>query len=452
MKILLTCLSLLLYVQTHAQCWQAIATGNRHKAAIRLDGTLWTWGNNQNGQLGNGTTTGKTEPVQIGTDTDWLKIFVGSFTTFAIKIDGTLWAWGNNANGCAGIGDILISTDPVQVGTDSDWEIVASGHDHTIALKTDGTLWAWGTNTYGELGIGTTGNSVKYPERVGTANDWAFVEAGVNFSAAIKTDRTLWLCGYNPFGNLGNGTTQDAATFAQPDTAASAWAAVALGEYHTLAVKTDGTLWGWGRNENGQLGNGACNDAFLPVQIGTDDDWRTISAGLNTTLALKTDNSLWAWSNKGTAQNKITHSSLPVKIGTDTNWKLIMAGGNDALALKPDSSLWSFGSGQYGITNSNSTNKAGKPVQVVCIALSTDDMDTKSHFIVYPNPVGEVLNLNADNGFLIERVVISDMSGKIVMQMKGAAKQIDTHHLQAGMYLLELLGSGNVFRARFIKK
>ncbi|KKL79990.1 hypothetical protein LCGC14_2009300, partial [marine sediment metagenome] len=162
--------------------WKQIACGGYyfvgyHTAAIKTDGTLWTWGYNEHGQLGLGDTTDRSIPVRVGTDTNWKQVACGDRNTLAIKIDGTLWAWGLNSLGQLGLGDITDRWSPVQVGSDSDWMNIACGYYHTLAIKTEGALWAWGYNNSGQIGDGTNIDK-KIPTRIGTDTNWASVDAG----------------------------------------------------------------------------------------------------------------------------------------------------------------------------------------------------------------------------------------------------------------------------------
>ena len=142
--------------KTTARASGTVAAGSQHSVAIHPDGTLWAWGGNHNGQLGDGTATDRTAPVQVGTDTHWASAAAGNFHSLAIKTDGTLWTWGSNASGQLGDGTTTDRTDPVQVGTDTNWASVSGGDSHTIALKTDGTVWGWGWNGFGPLGEAST--------------------------------------------------------------------------------------------------------------------------------------------------------------------------------------------------------------------------------------------------------------------------------------------------------
>jgi alpha-tubulin suppressor-like RCC1 family protein len=263
--------------------WAAVSVGGAHIAALKKDGTLWTWGANQHGQLGDGTTVPRSEPVQVGKDRDWVSVSAGGNHTAALKKDGTLWTWGWNMCGQLGIGTggdpraFALATLPptyadehlpVQVGKDRDWAAVFAGSAFTAAIKADGTLWAWGMHGIAMPGV----NRVQVrPLRVGRDTDWASVSLGYEYAgyatlnehaAALKKDGTLWTWGSNQYGQLGDGTTVPRTVPAQVGKDRD-WAAVSVRGAHTAALKSDGTLWTWGSNSHGELGEGT-----LPVGDG----------------------------------------------------------------------------------------------------------------------------------------------------------------------------------------
>ena len=231
--------------------------------ALKQDGTLWAWGHNWKGQLGDGTTVNKNIPVQIGTDT-WQAVAAGYSHTVALKQDGTLWAWGDNEHGQLGDGTTVNKNIPVQIGEESAWQAVATWGSHTVALKQDGTLWAWGHNWKGQLGDGIIVNKTS-PVQIGT-DTWQAVAAGSDHTVVLKDDGTLWAWGDNEAGQLGDETTVNKNIPVQIGEE-SAWQAVAAGVDHTVALKDDGTLWAWGDNEAGQLGDGTQENKTSPVQI-----------------------------------------------------------------------------------------------------------------------------------------------------------------------------------------
>ncbi|MEL6251988.1 MAG: HYR domain-containing protein [Bacteroidota bacterium] len=250
---------------------------------------------------------------------------------------------------------------------------LAMGSFHSLAVADDGTLWSWGSNFFGKLGIGSGNSSFNQtsPAQASSSTDWEAVAAGGNHSLALKTDGTLWAWGFNSSGQLGTGnnTQQNSPVQVGSDTD---WAMVRAGANHSMALKTDGTLWAWGVNQNGTLGIGNTNNQNSPVQVGTDTDWILISAGIQHSAALKSDGTAWAWGANDDGAlgigNTITQNS-PVQIGTDTDWASISAGGDNAdqhtIALKSDGSLWAWGTNDDGeLGNGSSSGIATSPIQV----------------------------------------------------------------------------------------
>jgi alpha-tubulin suppressor-like RCC1 family protein len=325
--------------------WKQVSCGIAHTAAIKTDGTLWLWGDNGNGRLGDNTTIDKSSPVQtVSGGTNWKQVSAGGDFTAAIKTDGTLWLWGNNGNGRLGDNTITSKSSPVQTSSaGTNWKQVACGYSFTAAIKTDGTLWLWGDNSVGQLGDSTrTHRSIPLQTISGVWKQVSAISAS-DYIAAIKTDGTLWLWGLNTSGQLGDNTTVSKSSPVQTVAGGTNWKQVGCGWAHIAAIKTDGTLWTWGYNSNGQLGNNdsgilSANLRSSPVQtIAGGTNWKQVAGGRYHTAAIKTDGTLWTWGFNSNGQlgiNDIVHRSSPIQIiGGGTNWKQVGCGELSTLAI-----------------------------------------------------------------------------------------------------------------------
>ena len=307
--------------------WKSIACGYYSPAMIKTDGTLWGCGYNTLGQLGIGVANGGySSPIQVGSLTNWKQVSygIGGFLS-AIKTDGTLWTWGYGYGGALGNNTTTNYSSPIQVGSLTNWKQVAAGYYSFAAVKTDGTLWACGYNHSGQLGNNTTSNSYS-PIQVGTLTNWKQVSAYGYTSGGIQTNGTLWMWGYGNDGALGNGTQLSYSSPIQIGSLTN-WKQLSIGYLTTAAIKTDGTLWIWGWNNYGQLGNGTSGNFYMsPIQVGSLTNWKQVSCGSYCTAAIKTDGTLWAWGYNSQGQlgnNVLTNYSSPIQVGSLTNWKQV---------------------------------------------------------------------------------------------------------------------------------
>ena len=349
--------------------WKQVTCGGIHIAAIKTDGTLWTWGRNSYGRLGDNTTTTRSIPVTtFAGGTNWKQVACGYSHSAAIKTDGTLWTWGRNSYGQLGNNTTTNRLTPVTtLSGETNWKQVFCGDNHTAAIKTDGTLWTWGRNSYGRLGDNTTTQRNTPVTTFAGGTNWKQVAGGGYLTAAIKTDGTLWTWGRNNFGQLGNNTTTDRSTPITTFAGGTNWKQVAGGNAHTAAIKTDGTLWTWGRNSYGRLGDNTTVNRSTPVTtFAGGTNWKQVACGGYYTAAIKTDGTLWTWGNNDSGQlgdNTITTRSTPVTtFAGGTNWKQVACGFFHTTAIKTDGTLWTWGRNSYGQLGNNTTVNRSTPV------------------------------------------------------------------------------------------
>jgi len=266
--------------------WCQVSAGDTITAAIRQNGTLWTWGSNFCGGLGDGTTICRSSPVEVlGGFTDWCQVEVARWCGAAVRTNGTLWVWGINTVGQLGDGTIINKSSPVQVlGGFTDWcQVSVCGV--IAAVRCNGTLWAWGNNNWGEVGDGTTIHRSSPVEVLGGFTDWRQVSVGTDRVAAVRSNGTLWAwgansCGYNSAGLLGDGSYENKSSPVEVQGGFTDWCFVSAQTSGFVALRTNGTLWGWGMNQCGELGNNTDYTQFSPVQeAGGFTDWIKVSSG-----------------------------------------------------------------------------------------------------------------------------------------------------------------------------
>jgi alpha-tubulin suppressor-like RCC1 family protein len=327
--------------------WKQVSSGGDHTVAIKTDGTLWTWGSGSNGRLGNGVTTGSiSTPVTTFTGgTNWKQVSGGNQHTAAIKTDGTLWTWGYNNSGRLGNADVTNRSTPVTTfAGGTNWKQVSAGGAHTAAIKTDGTLWTWGSAGNGRLGNAVTGGTISTPVTTfAGGTDWKQVASGGTHTAAVKNDGTLWTWGLGNSGRLGNADVTNRSTPVTTFTGGTNWKQVICGGNHTAAIKTDGTLWTWGFGTNGQLGNGTTTfNISTPVTtFAGGTNWKQVSGGNTHTAAIKTDGTLWTWGYGlyGRLGNAVTTGNISTPVTTfagGTNWKQVSSGNFNTAATTYD--------------------------------------------------------------------------------------------------------------------
>ena len=311
------------------------------QAAIKTDGTLWSWGYGEKGGVGVNDKEYRSSPVQVP-GTTWAGGAIGDGCQYHVKTDGTLWSWGKGAAGRLGLNSATNRSSPTQI-PGSTWSgalgKIAAGGPNVSLIKTDGTLWVWGVNDGGgEIGDGTT-TSKSSPVQVGSATNWSRVARGSNHGMALNSDGELYTWGYNYSGNLGlnNRTNYSGPQQVGSDTT---WTDISCSSATSFATKTDGTLWVWGGGQYGQLGLNQPHSSYIssPTQIPGTTWSKLARGGLTNMGAIKTDGTLWAWGqdengNLNNNDGDIDRSS-PVQMGSDTTWHQVSGTNNGFFAIK----------------------------------------------------------------------------------------------------------------------
>ena len=257
-----------------------LAAGFAHTVVLKSNGSLWAWGDNSRGQLGDGTTTLRKLPKRVGATRSWKGVSCGGAHTLAIAADGTLWAWGLNNYGQLGLGDLTKRTKPTRVSASTGWVSVYAGSQQSFAIRSDGSLWAWGYNGEGQLGVGDWADR-RTPTQV-SGYGWKCVGAAMGATVGIYTPAYIYgwgQWGYNWYPRYPLNNSSD-------------WAAVSCGSGHALAIKDDGTLWTWGSDYT-VLGRGSSVDSFTPGKVGTSTAWSMARGGEWHSAATRTDGTLW---------------------------------------------------------------------------------------------------------------------------------------------------------------
>ncbi len=439
-----------------------ISTFYQNSFILRTNGTLWGWGSNIHGELGDGTNVTKKSPVQIG-GAEWKQVSAGYNHTLAIKNDGTLWSWGFNMMGQLGDGSTIDKRAPIKIGSDK-WRQVSGGYNFSIAVRTDGTLWAWGYNDHGQLGNGGISNAY-VPTKVGTASDWKVVSARKNFVVAIKNDSTLWAWGINDNGQLGDGTKTEKYVPVQIGTDKN-WKSVSAGWDHVLALKGDGSLWAWGNNTYGQGGDSMQNLVLTPRQLGTAHDWKEVSAGFMHSMAMKTDGSVWAWGYDyyGQLGDATTGSATlaPEPVAGATGYAHVCAGYCYSLLLGADGSYCGAGLNSFGQLGNGTTVNASrfgcfsgdmyKSTASSMIAASQPEPGNRS-FIGqnYPNPANNYATVdcyiaedNASASIVLYNISHVALKQYAIETSGESHITLDLQDLPAGMYFYTLQVGGTV--------
>jgi len=470
------------------------SAGYWHTMAAMADGTVWTWGYNDDTRLGYSTASDtNTTPQQVPGITGITSVAAGgNFSMALVTSDSSIWGWGDNFYGQ--LGDSTSgSTDnpPVKVANLTGIVQISTGYDHTLALDKNGNVWAWGENSYGKLGD-SSGTLRKYPVPVYGLTNVIKVYASKDNSIAVKDDGTVWAWGWNMFGQLGNGTFQNSNIPKQITSLSNVIDAV-IGEWHASALLSDGTVWGWGRNINGQVGDGTNNDTSIPVQVSNLTTAISLFGGDMETFAILSDSTIWGWGANNYRKLGIGEfpplSNIPKKMAISCN---VVAPCNNPVAsfgyittglgasfsdssTSTGSWMWDFGDGNtdsiqnpsYTYANEGNynvcltaTNPCGSNTTCQSVTISftgVADSDIKNTIAVYPNPNTGVFTLEIqveemqDIDVRITNVIGQEVLSEKLTQIKGAyQKEIDLKGYSPGVYTLQLVTSKGIVDKRII--
>ena len=352
-------------IQISNKKWKFIYHRSSSILGIQEDGSLWGWGRNDYGQLGDGTTENRLSPVQIS-NKKWKIIYDGTYHILGVQEDGTLWGWGRNDYGQLGDGTTKDRLSPVQIGNKK-WKIIFNNFESTLGIQEDGSLWGWGRNSFGQLGDGTTENRLT-PVQIGDKK-WSSISImGLTHIIGIQEDGTLWAWGNNRYGELGDGTTENRLSPVQIGN--KKWSSISTMDimdwFHIIGIQEDGTLWAWGNNRYGELGDGTTENRLSPVQIG-NKKWKIIFNNFESTLGIQENGTLWAWGRNGSGQlgDGTTENRLsPVQISNKKWSSISIMGWTHVIGIQEDGTLWGWGDNRYGELGGGTTENRLSPVQI----------------------------------------------------------------------------------------
>lgn len=331
---------------------------------MRNDYSIQCWGLNTSGQIGDNTVVNKGVPTALSGGGSWSAISTGTLSTCGLRSDGEMRCWGNK-NSLPVNFPSLYAFAPMEIAGDYDWKMISSSDLHSCGIQADSTLWCWGTDTNGQLGNGAADSTFKYaPVSVSGGGSWIYVDVGGRSSCGIKSDNTLWCWGDDTNAQLGNGATTGNIHLPAQISGGGSWKTISLSESHACGIKSDDTLWCWGDDTSGQLGNGATSSVQnAPVQIAAGTFWKDVTTARrffspfvnsSMTCGIQTDNTLWCWGNDaygqlGTAASQ--SEDTPASVTGGGSWQKTRASVSAACGLQGNGTLWCWGNSTAGIVS-----------------------------------------------------------------------------------------------------
>ncbi|MBK8256113.1 MAG: hypothetical protein IPK82_26020 [Polyangiaceae bacterium] len=393
--------------------WKKVRAGGTHTCGIKDTGNIWCWGANSFGQLGLGHTDTQLLPAYTSLDSKWVDLATGETPSCAVGEDGTLSCWGRNNVGQLGTGSsnatelspVKVSVDPMAASPDADWKMVVAGRDNTCALKNSGKLYCWGQNSNLQTSK-TGGGFVNAPFLVETAagaadSDWDSISTGLA-SCAVKIGGALYCWGRNAEGELGDGTTTQSAAPKQV-MAGTNFKLVRVGYYQVCGITTAGALHCWGRNQTAQIQAGSAGRILSPVQVGTDTDWVDIAAGLPHTCGIKGDGHIHCWGARvfgNTGDGQFGYVTEPTQVGSADGYTLLSAFGEDTCVKDKNAKLTCFGNGELGQMGTGSTQSEQSPLLIPGAPAVSDIAPGRQHTCIVTQAGGLQCTGSNSNGAL----------------------------------------------------
>ncbi|UQZ85942.1 Regulator of chromosome condensation (RCC1) repeat protein [Paenibacillus konkukensis] len=358
------------------------AGGDSFSLALKSDGTVWAWGDNASGKLGDGTTAEKLTPNQVPSLNNVIDIAAGSNHSMALKSDGTVWAWGSNQYGQLGDGTKVNKKTPTQIPSLNSVISIAASGSNSYALKSDGTLWVWGTGS-NKTGLGTATGNNTVPVRVHNVTNIVKFAVGYGHASATSQDGTIWMWGDGANGQIGDGAMEH-----RPEPVIIDFPNAAMvepGSIATLGLKTDGTVWNWGACLASEIVECSSSSIKVPTQKAGIDNVSFVSSNGGRAAVIKNDGTLWAFGNNtsgylgiGQQTNNSSYKTPHQVVTSDlvtplTGVKSVEVGQSHSLAIKNDGTVWSWGRNAEGQLGTGDKTRAYYAVQVVGLTLFDQD-------------------------------------------------------------------------------